>query len=179
MSLVLCFSGGIASGKTTLASAVAERLGARSASFGRFVRATAEARGMAEEREKLQALGESLIEEHGWEGFCRAVLDAAGWRPGMPLVIDGIRHVTAFETVRGIVGPVEAKLVFVDVDQTVRKARAKDRTTETADLAVADAHSTEKDVHGPLFKMADLVVDGTGEVSSLAEEVCRVFGPAI
>jgi cytidylate kinase len=175
MSIVLCFSGGIASGKTSLATAVADRLGAASASFGRFVRATALARGISEEREKLQALGESLIDEMGWPGFCRAVLDAAGWKSGSLLVIDGIRHVDALETIRGVVAPVPLKLVFVDVAQDIRQARAEGRPGEAARLAKADAHSTEKDVHHVLKVRADLVLDGTREQRLLVDEVVGAF----
>ena len=179
MSLVLCFSGGIASGKTTVASAVAERFGLGSASFGRFVRSTAKARGVPEERERLQALGESLIEQMGWQGFCRAVLDAASWKPGSSLVIDGIRHVDAVETIRVLVAPVPTKLIFVDVPQEVRQARAEDRPGDVTDLARADAHSTEKDVHHVLKARADLVLDGKREPTSLLEDVGRAFGSLI
>lgn len=124
MSVVACFSGGIASGKTTLATAVAERRGLKVATFGGFVRQTASSRGIPEERDALQALGEKLIAEMTFDGFCRAVLAAAGWTTGSSAVVDGIRHVGAFESIKKLVSPVPAKLFLVDVPRDVRQARA-------------------------------------------------------
>lgn len=175
MSIVLCFSGGIASGKTSLANRVAERLGLPSASFGSFVRSIAKARGTSEDRSSLQALGEALIEELGWDAFCRAVLDSAGWKPGSSIVVDGIRHLSALNTLRAIVAPIATRLVFVDVPLDVRQERAEHRSQEGTDVAKADAHSTEKDVRDVLREMADLVVDGTRDPSSLLNDVQRFF----
>src|SRR5258708_7620449 len=160
MNVVVCFSGGIASGKTTLATAVADRLGLKVATFGGFVRGAARTRAIAEGREELQALGEALIAEMGWGAFCRAVLDAVGWSVGASVVVDGIRHVAAFEAVKSLVVPVPARLIFVDVPREVRQARAAESRAGGGDLAKADAHSTERDVHGALREMADLVLDG-------------------
>jgi dephospho-CoA kinase len=172
MNLVVCFSGGIASGKTTLASAVADRLGLKVATFGGFVRGVARTRGIAERREELQALGEALIAEMGWRAFCRAVLDAAGWVDGGSVVVEGIRHVAAFDAIKRLVAPVAAKLFFVDVPRDVRQARVEGaRRGEATDLSKADAHSTETDVHGALRDLADYVLDGTRDLRALLEEV--------
>ncbi len=176
MNIVLCFSGGIASGKTTLAMAVADRLGFKVATFGGFVRGVARTRGISERREDLQALGEALIQEMGWEDFCSSVLRVAGWAPSASIVVDGIRHVSAFEAIKKLVAPVPAKLIFVDVPRAVRQARSDEtRTGDATDLAKAETHSTERDVHGSLREMADLVLDGTIEVDGLVEQVQRVF----
>lgn len=175
MNVVICFSGGIASGKTTVASAVATRRGLNVATFGGFVRDTARTRGIAEEREALQALGESLIEEMTFDGFCRAVIDRAGWAPGSAVVVDGIRHVAAFHSVKKLVAPVPCKLFLIDVPREVRQARADEaRPTDRTDLAKADAHSTEEDVHGALREVADHVLDGTRDVDELVAEVERL-----
>jgi len=177
MNSVICLSGGIASGKTTLAGAIATRLGVPHASFGRFVRATAGERQIPEERENLQTLGEVLIAELGWEGFCRAVLNDGGWQPGAAIVVDGVRHVIALATIRQIVQPGAAKLIFVDVPLQIREARIEEkRHQEATTLAKADAHATEKDVHGSLRSMADLVLDGTRELTSLVDEVQARIG---
>lgn len=176
MSVVPCFAGGIKSGKTTLAGAVAKRLGLEVASFGDFVRAAARDRGQADTRENLQALGEGLIRELGFGGFCRAVLESSGWAPGGAVVVDGIRHVAAYEEVKSLVAPVPTKLVFVETSEDIRRARlANDarRPGEAADLKTAELHSTEKDVHGALRGIVDLAVDGARPPEELVEEVCR------
>lgn len=176
MNLVLCFSGGIASGKTTLARAVSEQRGWRCASFGAYVREVALGRGVPDDRAHLQELGAALIAEMGWIAFCDAVMRSARWTAGASLVVDGIRHVAAFETIASLAAPAVAKLVFVDVGQDVRRARARSvRPDETTDLATSDAHSTEKDVHGELRGRASLVVDGTKDVSVLVGEVLSAF----
>jgi thymidylate kinase len=173
MNIVLCFSGGISSGKTTLSTAVAHRLGIHRASFGGFVREQARKQNIADTREELQKLGEILIAEMGWEPFCAAVLEAAQWAPGSPLALDGIRHSLAFETIKRIVAPMPTKLVFVDVERDVRNTRVD--SAKTANLRAADTHSTEQDVHsGALRSMATIVLDGTKNVEMLVEDVLRI-----
>jgi cytidylate kinase len=168
MSVVLCFSGGIASGKTTLARAVGDRLSVPVASFGDFVRAAARDSGLPDDRATLQQLGEKLIADLGWEDFCRRVLSAAGWAPGAALIVDGVRHVAALENIRRVVTPTPVRLVFVVASREVRDRRAAVRGTELAD---ADEHSTERDVHDALHQLADLRLDGTLDVADLEEEV--------
>jgi dephospho-CoA kinase len=176
MNTVICFSGGIGSGKTSLTAAVSDRTGIVVASFGRFVRATAEARGIAGDRDSLQTLGEALINELGWESFCRSVINAAGWTAGASLIVDGIRHVAAFEHVERVVAPTKAKLVFVDLTPERRQARLDaSRPDEGTVVSRADAHSTEKDVHGALRSRADLILDGTRVLSDLVDDVCKTY----
>ncbi|MEI9941988.1 MAG: AAA family ATPase [Pseudomonadota bacterium] len=176
MNAAICFSGGIASGKTTLASAVAVRLGLQVATFGGYVRSEARRRGAEEHREALQALGEALIGEMGWISFCTAVLEEAGWTPGNSIVVDGIRHVAALEAVRAIVNPMPTKLFLVAVAQAVRQDRNDNRPQERTELAKADLHSTERDVHQSLPDLADLVLDGTRDPDALVEEVLLTLG---
>lgn len=171
-SLALCFSGGIASGKTTLSSAIAERRGITHASFGRFVRTTAKGRGIPEVREKLQDLGASLIDELGWDEFCSRVLAAAGWQRGQPVIVDGIRHVTGYETVGRIVSPMPTALVFLDAPLEVRDARKRQRgDVGTRDLVTLQTHSTEKDVVDTLRSIATLALDGTNSLEALVYEI--------
>lgn len=176
VNVTLRFSGGVGSGKTSLAAAVSVRAGTALASFGRFVRATAEERGITADRENLQALGEALIHELGWEKFCRSVLETADQRANAPLLVDGVRHIAALEHVERLVAPMSTKLVFVDVPKDMRQARLDaTRPAEGTVVARADAHSTEKDVHVALRSRADLVLDGTRELDALVAEVCARY----
>ncbi len=81
-STVLAFSGGIRSGKSTLSTGVAEALGCRRVSFGDYVRAITQVRGLENCRENWQAVGESLIRED-LNQFCGAVSRKP---PGSPVV---------------------------------------------------------------------------------------------
>jgi cytidylate kinase len=171
MSIVICFSGGIGSGKTTLARAVAARLGARVASFGDYVRAEATSRGIGHDRAALQDLGETLIDEMGWPAFCRAVLEGAGWSPGRSLVVDGVRHVAALDGIRTCVAPTPTKLVFVDASRDDRQARVDVLRGKPDNLERAEGHSTEQDVKDKLQLVADLTLPGTATPEELVEKV--------
>jgi dephospho-CoA kinase len=121
-SLVLAFSGSIGSGKSTLSLSVAKALNWPYVSFGNHVRTVALLRGLGESREVLQEVGESLIQE-GWEQFCKSVLAQTTWEPGEPLVVDGIRHVEAVETLQLLIVPSELLLIHITLNEPTRKAR--------------------------------------------------------
>ena len=99
--VALAIAGGIASGKTSLAKALSERLAWPRASFGDCVREVAAEQGLGTLRETLQAVGEALIAA-GWDSFCRRTLCEGGWRPGGPVIVDGIRHVEAIDHLRAV-----------------------------------------------------------------------------
>ena len=169
--LILCFSGRIASGKSTLASEVASHLGWRHASFGRYVRAIAIERGLPDSRESLQALGESLSREN-WDVFCSSVLSQSGWTPGESAAVDGIRHPEALEALRRVVGSAASvMLVFVKTDSDVRRRRMEERH-ETLSLAAAEKHSTEIQVPA-LEGQASLVLDGALPIETLVDAVLK------
>lgn len=171
-STVLGFSGGIASGKSTLSEAVALSLGCPRVSFGGYMRAEARRRGVASDRDTLQAIGEELVARDP-DGLCRAVVDQAGWVPGGALVVDGIRHVDIAERLARIVKPSEFRLVHVAAGKDTRAARFVARAEGKGDLATFDAHSTEKDVRNGLPELADLVADGDQPIEALIEHVAR------
>ena len=137
----------------------------------------AAARGIPEEGDALQNLGESLIRELSFEGFCRAVIEESQWVSGESLVVDGIRHVNAYDAIKVIVAPVQARLFFVDVPREVRQVRAQNRgRSDRTDLTKADTHSTEKEVHGALKTLADHVLDGTVVLETLIARVEDALG---
>ena len=169
--VVLAFSGSIASGKSTLSRAVAETLDWPYVSFGDFVRTVAQSRGLGDSREALQEVGVSLIRE-GWTQFCRSVLNQITWRPGQPLVVDGIRHIEAVSELQKLVAPSEFLLVFVETSNPIREARL--RTRKVADgekLQHIESHSTEAQVKVFLAGMANLAVDGTQPIEELVQNV--------
>src|SRR5437764_382109 len=119
MSTVLAVSGKIASGKSTLASTFANEVGWPYVSFGDYVRQIARQRGLEDTREVLQEIGDELIRQN-LEGFCRSVLAQADWKPGQPLVIDGVRHFEVDDLLRRMVGPSKYVLTYVSVDDQTR-----------------------------------------------------------
>jgi ribosome-binding protein aMBF1 (putative translation factor)/dephospho-CoA kinase len=155
--LVIGFAGRIGSGKSTLSSEVAKRLGWRRASFGDYLRTLAKSSGLDDQsRDVLQYLGSSLIEKDV-DDFCRAVLTHFGWNSGEPLIIDGIRHKEVLESLRKLVAPLDLRMVFLEVDEQERVGRLKAREERIVEhLETVEAHATEQQVKDLLPDLADL-----------------------
>jgi dephospho-CoA kinase len=170
-SIVLGFTGRIGSGKTTISSMIAERLGWPRVGFGEYVRKIAWSRGLAESREILQELGESLFSSDP-EQFCRAVLAQVSWKQGEPLIIDGIRHVAVVNQLRHLVSPARFQLIYVVLNESVREARLLERDRMDVELLPCiDSHSTERDVRSELLNRADLIVDGSQSKDEIVDQI--------
>ncbi len=129
-------------------------------------------------RDTLQDLGEQLIAE-GWYPFCRAVLTKADWGPGRPLIVDGIRHVKALETLRAIVAPMPVRLVYLGADAVTRALRLQSRAGgQESDFRTVEKHSTEIEVSGQLSALADYVTETDREATAIAEEIVVWLGRA-
>jgi hypothetical protein len=146
---------------------VAAALGWPRVAFGDYVRSVARDRQLSESRVVLQELGAILIEELGWDQFCRSVLAQADWKPGESLVLDGIRHAEALVRLRSVVAPSEVLLVLVQAEVLTRTARLAERGAYDVSLEQTDAHSTEIEVGTMLPHLADLTVDGSHPVPRL------------
>ena len=170
-SVVLAFAGSIASGKSTISTAVATSLGWSRVSFGEYVRSEARLRGLGESRAVLQNLGVSLIDE-GCEQFCRAVLAQTGWRLGQSLVVDGLRHVEALQELKRLVAPAKLLLIFIETSEAVRRNRVTERKgADCKELLRIESHSTERQVQAALPQIADITVDGNRPIEDLAQEI--------
>ena len=173
-AIVLAPSGRIASGKTTLSEAVASSLGWPRVAFGDYVRSVARTQRLPESRSALQDLGATLIEEQGWDGFCRSVLAQADRKPGDSLVVDGVRHVEAIAALRPLLAPAELLLVFLKVEPTIREARLARRPRPAEDsLKPVDLHSTEVQLSAILPSLANLTVDGTRPLKDLVPTIVQ------
>jgi len=169
--IIVGFAGPIASGKSTVAIALADALGWHHASFGEFVRSVARKRGLREDRETLQTVGSELISA-GWEPFCSAVLSQAGWKRGCGVVIDGIRHIEAIEALRRIITPLEFVLVFISIIEVDRRPRlSKKGIASKEDLRRIESHSTEAQVSSSLRDKANFFVDGNRPVSEIVDQI--------
>lgn len=162
--IVLGLSGQIASGKSTIATALARVIGCDHVSFGKYVRTVASERGYDESRQTLQDLGQHLLESRGAEGFCLDVLASQAPRfvPGNDLVIEGIRHTDVVDALSFLVQPSVFALVFVRVDERTRRNRLALREGEgNTDLKTADKHSTEQQVRRAMQGRAALTLVST------------------
>jgi cytidylate kinase len=161
-NLIVAFAGRIGAGKSSVSAAFAADLGWKFASFGAFVRKTATERGMDSSRESLQAIGAEL-EANDAATFCRAVLNDAGWNAGESAVVEGIRHVRIWETLKDLVAPQPVFLVYLEAPEDLRRARLQERGAQEAHyLERAETHSTERDVIAELPQLANLVLSTEG-----------------
>lgn len=166
---ILAFSGGISSGKTTISEKIASELSWKRTSFGDYVRVVAERKGIERSRENLQQLGEKEIGA-GCENFCKNVLSLINWKKGENLIIDGIRHQEALDSLKKITNPSDVYLIYIDLDLASRESRIVNSDSKK-DLKKYDSHSTEKQVVFILPELSDLRVDGNKKIEEIVSEI--------
>lgn len=158
MSLLLCFSGQIGSGKSSVSTAVAAALRWHRTGFGDYLRGEiARLGGDPDDRKALQDLGQQRVRDDS-EAFCRDVLAAAGFRPGDDFVIDGIRHVGIFEILSDLGRPSEPRLLFLGASEAIRNDRVQSRG-DAQDFTRASIHHVENELQDALPQRADAIVD--------------------
>lgn len=169
MNCVIALCGSSKSGKTNLAKRLAEELHCQVASFGAFVRKEASKKGLANPtRRQLQDIGNQMATQD-IQGFCRAVLDDAGFAHGSPLVIDGIRHIEAIAAIQKIIPDQILKLVYVETDLP---ARAKRAGLTVEEMKSVDSHPVESQ-SAKLRSIANLILDTSGSKEGSIAEVFR------
>lgn len=157
--LVVCFSGKIGSGKSSVTVALAERLGWKLAGFGDYLRhRLASEGGDATDRQALQDLGQSLVERDS-ESFCREVIAHSGHTPGENLLVDGIRHAAIYGRIGQLLAPCETRLIHLGVAETTLVDRVRNRDGAVDDLDRAADHPVERELGATLPTMADAIVD--------------------
>lgn len=175
MTILVCFSGQIGSGKTSVSAAVAAALGWGRTGFGDYLRAEiARTSGDPEAREVLQDLGQRLVETDP-EAFCRSVLIAGNFKPGDNFLIDGVRHVDIFRILKRLGAPSIARLLFLDVANSHRLARVRDRV-DGDDFVRAETHRVESELRNELPALADRVVDATQPFDEVVSDCLACIG---
>jgi cytidylate kinase len=170
---VICLSGAPGSGKTTIAKALTAHTGFQFGSFGDYVRARAREQGLSTERDSLQRLGQSLVDQ-GPQNFCKATLDWLEWAPPRGLILEGLRHVSIYEALRTLVHPIQVFLVYIEVDRNLQRARLKSRSGEELSEALT-TDPTEREVSS-LRNRADLVVSSPDTSESAVAAIVSWIG---
>jgi cytidylate kinase len=158
LTTIVGVSGPARSGKSTVAKGVAAATGGDRVSFGDYVRRIAVDRGFPERRQQLQALGQELLDELGPDEFTARVL--ADTEEAATLVVDGVRHLSVNDVLARRAD--RYLLVFVELDQGVRRSRLEELEGDSLDLSGVDDHSTECEAPA-LRGLADLVLDGADD----------------
>ena len=159
---IIAFAGRIASGKSAVSRGVAAKLHAPWVGFGDAVRSEATKRGIAPTRKALQDLGDELI-TRGWDAFCEIVVMQATWTGEGLLVVDGVRHIGAIDTLQRRAAPSRAVVVFVEASRARSLERLTERGIGAVEVAVADAHSNEAEVDA-VRERADVYVQNNETV---------------
>jgi len=168
--IVTGFAGPIASGKTTVSSALAHAYNLPLANFGDYVRLVARERGLGQERDILQRVGTELFEKD-LTSFCISVLSRAGWKPGSGVVVDGIRRKEAIEIIQKLTEPLKFILIYVSTEEQIRRVRLYLKGINTENKIIkADSHPTESQLIF-LRKRADLVIDGAQPILELVHQI--------
>lgn len=179
-AVVVGFAGHSRSGKTSIARAVSNHTRVPLASFGREVERVAHEQQLPlvpedVRRATLMTVGERLVSED-LEPFCVRVLKQGNWTVGRSLLLEGVRHASVVQTVERLVEPVAFHLVLVSAPLDVRRNRlAKDGVIGQEITKALYEHSTEREASGALQSLAELVVDGTGEVDDAARAVIQMM----
>jgi dephospho-CoA kinase len=173
--MIVGIAGKIASGKSTLARAVATRLKARRLGFGDYVRSIAEASGLnLLDREILQTIGQDLATRDP-SAFVNGILSSANYLPSENIVLDGVRHEAIWQEVRSVAARAHdlAFLVFLDAPEEMRLQRLIARGLDPGTANAFDRHATESDLEIRLRTAADLTLDVRLGEGQLVDRVAR------
>jgi dephospho-CoA kinase len=165
MRAVICLSGGIAAGKTTVAQALVEHFSdAAVRSFGDVVRHHAREQGKPLDRATLQTVGLALVEA-GWRSFVDVLLYDIPQRVQV-LIIEGIRHRKAVEEIRRRHLSDISLLVYLKIDSRVQEIRLNERGESPS----TGLHAVESSL-AEVEAIADLVIDGNLPPNQIIDSV--------
>ena len=168
-TVVAALAGPPGSGTAALGARMASILNWPFASFGSYVRAQAASRRLLGTRKDLQDTGLELKDDA--EGFCRAVIAQSFWRPGQPLVVDGLRHPQILESWRRLFYPIEVIGIFVEANGSVREERLRKRgEIHPGGIIAVDEHPVEKEIE-ELRQLSQIIFDGALPEASLVNQL--------
>jgi adenylate kinase family enzyme len=152
VKIIICLSGAIASGKTTIAQGLHTAWpSAEVRSFGDVVRRRAISDGKPLVRSVLQETGLTLISE-GWPYFVEALVSDVPSDADL-LLVDGIRHVEASLALHSYFPDAATHTIYLRVDRETLRARILERGESEALVP----HSVEQSL-AQVEEYADIVI---------------------
>lgn len=170
--MIIVISGKTASGKTTLARALADEFGGTTASFGDYVRALAVSQGLGADRKTLQEIGHAAVTADV-SRFVSGFLAGLELGTKAILVLDGLRHVSVRAALCEYARKANVKMRFVHIetDEEQRATRLRARGESDLMTALHDAHPSEADVCSLLRDKADVIVQRDEDASAMVHEI--------
>lgn len=155
--LVVAVSGKLRSGKTRFSQELSRQLGWPRVAFGDYVRAAVKSEGGDPTcRRALQDYGLRRIEADVFD-FCRCVLGQVEYDHHTNLIVDGVRHKIALESIQQLCMPMQTRLLYIKCADEIRYERANQLRTDN--IFSQDQHPVEVESGGILESMASLVAD--------------------
>lgn len=173
--LTIALAGGPGSGKTTVARALADRLGGHVVGFGDFVRLLASQAGEGTKRPDLQRLGQDRVEQDT-EDFVRAFLAWAAPPMRRPLVIEGVRHEAVDRALRAWASSEDRDYALILIDTSAEERAARRTNGNLAGIRAIDGHLVERETAQSLPRVADAVVNGSGSGEEVLARVVAALG---
>lgn len=170
--LIIAISGRMASGKTTLADALAAALDGATKSFGDYVRHLAAQNGGSTDRGRLQEIGQSAVEIDAMS-FLERFFQWASPDHSSAVILDGLRHVSVRDALRHHAAQRQLSLTFVHVeaDDERRYGRLRSRGDDDATLAAYEAHISEMDARNRLRNEADVIIQRSENIEYMVAQV--------
>lgn len=169
MKLIVCFSGRIGSGKSSLSRAVSNQLGCPRASFGDYLRNEVSRHGGdPSSRQTLQDLGEYLVNKNV-NSFCRQVFEGVDFSAVKNLVVDGVRHVSVYNSIVSLHEDYNVKLIYLFAEECERYVRVGARGDAQSDFKRAEDHPVEAEMRDVLPTRADLILDSNSPFDAVLE----------
>ena len=171
---VICFSGRIGSGKTTVSHCVARSPGWKWASFGQFVHTNNKRIGGSHRRSDLQDSGQLAVNRNSF-GFCNQMLTHFSVGKDDNVIIDGIRHLNVLNDLKKIFSSRKVILLYLGISNSIREARLTQRGDDRREIAEAEQHCMEQEVIEDLPRVADRIVNVDGELTDTVSVVRSVI----
>ncbi len=168
--MIICITGEIASGKTTLSRELSKMTGYPRYSISDYLKEKAKIHGYdIITREVLQSVGKVCI-DLGWNSFCTGFLTYVNWNVNQPLIIDGIRHKEFFTALKELISPDLCLLLFLDVENAIIQERLRIR----GETQINHSHISEGNLE-ELKLLADYIIyAGKRTEASLASETLKI-----
>jgi adenylate kinase family enzyme len=157
---IICISGKVASGKTTLSKKISEIIGCNHFSVSDYLKSIAKMqRNDIIDRPLLQKLGEECINK-GWDKFANDFLSFINYKNKKYIIIDGIRHVEFYKSLYQISSKLSV-LIYIEINDKVLLNRLLLRGEENIDYShIAEGNlSNIKDISDYILNADDKDVE--------------------
>jgi len=170
----ICIAGKIACGKSTVSEVIMRHFGFPKVSFGDILRKYSLIQNLPQTREVLQNLGQKILDQCGYDGFLKWVMDNSpniDWNG--PLIIDGLRHIPVYEHIVELFP--ETILVYCkcDVRTQINRIVSRDKITKEETIKIV-SHSTEKYIQ-ELEPYAHIVYQSDSNMQDIIRQIDKLI----